>query len=158
MMQRLLVWYTGRTPRERVLILVAVVLAVVALFFLVSVPVTDALAAARSRHADAVLALGETRARVDAIKAAQGTRAVPLDSPLDAVIRGRADAAGFALTNVAPQGSDRVQITIASARPGALLAWIAELESAGLLVDTLGTTDNGDNTVAVTMTLRSQDA
>lgn len=158
MTERFMGWYLGRTRRERMLVLVAGVLAVVAVFFLISVPVTDALAAAKSRHADAVIALGETQTRVDAIKAAQTGRAAALDAPLDTVIRSRADTAGFALTNVAPQGSDRVQITIASARPGALLAWIADLEGAGLLVDQLGTTDNGDNTVAVTMLLKSQGA
>lgn len=158
MTARLLVWYGERAPRERLLLLIAAVLAVVALFFLISVPVTDALAAAKSRHADAVLALGETQARVDAIKAAQTGRMPAPDAPLDTLIRTRADAAGFALTNVSLQGSDRVQISIASARPGALLAWIADLEQAGLLVDTLGTTDNGDHTVAVTMLLKSQGA
>jgi general secretion pathway protein M len=49
-----------------------------------------------------------------------------------------------------------VQIAIASARPGALIGWIADLEASGILVDRLGTTDNGDRTVAVQMTLKAQ--
>jgi len=44
----------------------------------------------------------------------------------------------------------------ASARPGALIGWIADLEASGILVDRLGTTDNGDRTVAVQMTLKAQ--
>lgn len=158
MTESFLVWYRGRTPRERLLVAVGGAFVLFGLLYLVSVPVTDALAAAKVRHADAVIALGETQVRVDAIKAAQAKHAAPLDAPLDTLIRTRADAAGFALTNVAAQGGDRVQITIASARPGALLAWIAELEQSGVLVDTLGTTDNGDRTVAATMTLKAQGA
>lgn len=156
MTDRLLAWYAGRTPRERQLLLAAAVLAVVALFYLITVPVTDALASARSRHADAVIALGETQARVDAIKALQTDRPPPLDSPLDTLIRARAEEAGFTLATVTPQGSDRVQITIASARPGALLRWLADLEAAGILVDQLGTTENGDRTVAAQLTLKGQ--
>lgn len=151
-----LLWYRGRTPRERLLIAVGGAFALFGLLYLVSVPVTDALADARARHADAVIAMGETQVRVDAIKAAQGAHAAPLDTPLDALIRTRADAAGFALTDVTPQGGDRVRIAIASARPGALLAWIASLEQSGILVDTLGTTDNGDRTVAATLALKVQ--
>ena len=51
---------------------------------------------------------------------------------------------------------DRVQIAITSARPGALLGWIADLERAGILVDTLAVTNNGDQTVAVQMTLKAR--
>lgn len=158
MSERLTAWYAALSPRERWLVPVGAGIAVLGLLYLISFPVIDALAAAKARHADAVIALGETQVRVDAIKAAQGTRPLVPDAPLDTVIRGRADDAGFALTNVAPQGSDRVQISIASARPGALLAWIADLEGSGLLVEQLGTTDNGDNTVAATMLLKTQGA
>ena len=82
--------------------------------------------------------------------------AAPLGGPLETTVRMRANDAGFALTSVVPQGGDRVQITIASARPGALIGWIADLEASGILVDRLGTTDNGDRTVAVQMTLKAQ--
>lgn len=158
MTARFLGWYATRSERERMLIPIGAVIAVLGLCYLIALPVSDALASARSRHADAVIALSETQVRVDAVKAAATGRAVALDAPLDSVIRSRADAAGFALTDVVPQGSDRVQIRIASARPGALLAWIADLERDGLLVDTLATTDNGDRTVAVTMLLKGQGA
>lgn len=156
MTARLLAWYAGRTPRERTLLAIGGGFVLFALFYVISVPVTDALASAKARHADAVIALGETERRVAAIKGLQAGHAVSLAAPLDSEIRARADAAGFALSNVTPQGSDRVQIAITSARPGALLGWIADLEQSGLLVDTLGTTDNGDRTVAVTMTLRAR--
>ena len=45
-----------------------------------------------------------------------------------------------------------------SARPGALTAWLARLERAGILVDSLTMTDKGDRTVSVTMTLKARAA
>lgn len=158
MIARGLAWYRDLSPRERWLVPVGAAVVVLGLLYLVSVPVIDALASAKARYADAVIASGETQVRVEAIKAAQGTHPLVLDAPLDTLIRSRADAAGFALTDVAPQGSDRVQIGIASARPGALLAWVADLEASGLLVERFGTTDNGDNTVAATLLLKTQGA
>ena len=156
MTEQLLIWYRARTQREQYMVLAGAVAIVLAIAYFLIVPLSDALASAKARHADAVIALGETQVRVDAVKAMQAERAAPLDAPLESLIRARANDAGFALTNVTPQGSDRVQIAIASARPGALIGWIAGLEASGVLVDRLATTDNGDRTVAVQMTLKAQ--
>ena len=156
MTERVLLWYRALGARERYLVLVAAVLAGLTLGYLLIVPLNDALDSAKARHTDAVIRLGETQARVDAVKAAQVGRAAPLDVPLESVIRARANDAGFALASVVPQGQDRVQIAIASARPGALTSWIADLEAGGVLVDRLQTTDNNDRTVAVQMTLKAQ--
>ena len=46
-----------------------------------------------------------------------------------------AGEAGFTLDRVQAQGRDRVDITIATARPTALLGWIAALEGQGIAVD-----------------------
>lgn len=156
MTERLLLWYRARSRREQYLLLAGAAMAVLALGYFLVVPLGDALESAKTRHGDAVIRLGETQARVDAVKAAQADRAAPLAGPLEAMVRTRANDAGFALASVVPQGGDRVQITIASARPGALIGWIADLEASGMLVDRLGTTDNGDRTVAVQMTLKAQ--
>uniref|UniRef100_UPI0035CA0E91 type II secretion system protein GspM n=1 Tax=uncultured Sphingomonas sp. TaxID=158754 RepID=UPI0035CA0E91 len=156
MTERLLLWYRGRTPREQYLVLAGGAMVLIALCYFLVVPLGDALDSAKARHADAVIALGETQARVDAVKAAQRDRPAALDAPLESLIRARANDAGFALASVVPQGSDRVQIGIASARPGALVGWIAELEAGGILVDRLATTDNGDRTVAAQLTLKAK--
>lgn len=156
MTERLLLWYRARTQREQYLVLAAGVIAVLVLCYFLVVPLGDALDSAKARHADAVISLDETQVRVDAVKAAQMQRVAPLDAPLESVIRARANDAGFALASVTPQGSDRVQIAIAAARPGALVGWIAELEAAGILVDRLTTTDTGDHGVAVQMTLKAK--
>lgn len=156
MTERLLLWFRALSQREQYLVLAGGVMTLLALCYFLVVPVGDALDAAKARHADAVIALGETQLRVDAVKAAQVGRAAPLDAPLESVIRARANDAGFALANVVPQGNDRVQIGIASARPGALVGWIAELEANGILVDRLTTTDNNDHTVAVQLILKAK--
>jgi general secretion pathway protein M len=156
MTEQLLIWYRARSQREQYMVLGGGVAVLLAFAYFLIVPLSDALASAKARHADAVIALGETQVRVDAVKAMQADRAAPLDTPLEAMIRARANDAGFALTNVTPQGSDRVAIAIASARPGALIGWIAGLESSGVLIDQLATTDNGDSTVAVQMTVKAQ--
>lgn len=156
MTERLLLWYRARTQREQRLVLAGGIIAVLAFAYLLLVPLNDALESERGRHSTDVIALGETQVRIDAVKAAQADRIAPLDAPLEALIRTRANDAGFALATVTPQGGDRVAIAIASARPGALTGWIAQLEASGVLVEQLTTTDNGDRTVGVQMTLRAR--
>ena len=156
MTERLLSWYRARTLREQRLVLAGGVIALLAFAYLLIVPLNDILESERGRHATDVIALGETQVRIDAVKAAQGERVAPLQEPIETVIRDRANDAGFALAAVTPQGTDRVAISIASARPGALTGWVAELEATGILVEQLTTTDNGDRTVAAQITLRAR--
>lgn len=148
-------WFASRSLREQRLVLVMLALLVVTLLWAaIILPVTDSLSNARTRHDAAVVLLAETEARVHDIKALERDRPAPLGAPLDSIIRDRANAAGFALANVSRVGDNGVQIGIGSARPGALMTWIAGLEDDGILIDTLTLTDNGDRTVAAQMSLR----
>jgi general secretion pathway protein M len=157
MIEQFKTWYGDRSLREKRMLIVMAALAVLTLVWAGIVrPLGDGLSSARERHMDAVIRLAETQGRVRAVATLQRDRAAPLNAPLDAVIRDRANEAGFALASVAPQGQNGVQIAIASARPGALFGWIARLESAGILVDALSTTDNGDKTLSVQMTLKAR--
>jgi general secretion pathway protein M len=155
MIERLKLWFAERSLREKRLVLAMAALAGLTLIWAVIIrPISDGLSSTRERHADAVIRLAQTQARVAAVTALQRHRPAPIQASLDAVIRERANDAGFALASVTPQGQDRVQISIASARPSALFGWIAGLEDAGILVDSLGTTDNGDKTVSAQITLK----
>ena len=149
-------WLDGRTSRERRLILAMLALAALTLVWGGVVrPVGDALASARTRHADAVLRLGEARARLEAVRAAArpgATAALPLADE----VRARAAEAGFVLTNVEPDGPDRVRVGLQSARPGALTGWLARLEARGLLVAAAAYTANPDRTVGAALTIRSR--
>lgn len=150
-------WFDGRSLREKRLLLVMGALAILTIVWGGIIrPVTDGLSSARERYAGAVVRLGNTQTRVAAVQALQQNRPAALSGPLEAAVRARADSAGFPLSAATPIDNNRVQIAINSARPAALLAWIAELEGAGILVDTLNVTNNGDKTVAVQMTLKAR--
>jgi general secretion pathway protein M len=148
-------WFRTRSLREqRLLLVMTALLALTIVWAGIILPVTDALSSARARHDAAVVVLAETEARVHDVRALERDRPAPLGAPLDTVIRDRANSAGFALASVTRVGDNGVQITITSARPGALMAWISGLEDDGILVDALGLTDNGDKTVAAQASLR----
>ena len=100
--------------------------------------------------------LGEIEARLAALRRIQRDRPAPLDAPIIDVVRRRADAAGLPLASLDAQGGDRVRIGIATARAGALLAWIAGLETSGILVEDVNITNNGNGTVAAQMTLEAR--
>ena len=154
-MTGLRLWFAARSLREKRLLIVMVALAAVTLVWaLIIRPVNDSLSNARERHQNAVIRLAETQARVKAVAAIQQQNPAAIGAPLDAVIRDRANEAGFALTSVNADGPNRVQIAIATARPGALFGWIAQLESAGIIVESLATADNGDNTVSAQISFR----
>ncbi|UVO49374.1 type II secretion system protein M [Sphingomonas sp. SUN019] len=157
-MTELRAWFTGRSLRERRLILVMfALLAITIVWAAVIRPVRDGLASSRDAHASAVVRLGETEAQVRALKSIQRSRPQPLDAPLADAIRARADTAGFALASLEPEG-DRVRISIASAKPGALLGWIAGLEAEGILVDGVTISGAGPGIVSATMTLKARSA
>lgn len=159
MMVRLRNWFEGRSLRERRLLLVMAALAVLTLLWAVVIrPVGDGLSSARARHADAVTRLGETQAQVATLREIQRTRARPLTGTLADAVRGEADQAGFALASLDQDGPDRVRVGIQSARPAALVAWLARLERIGILVDAAALTDKGDKTVAVALTLKARAA
>jgi general secretion pathway protein M len=154
MTERFRLWFAQRSLREKRLLIVMVALAAVTLVWaLIIRPVNDGLSSARERHQDAVILLADTQARVKAV-AAIAQHPTSIAAPLDAIIRDRANEAGFALTSVTADGPNRVQIAIATARPGALFGWIAQLESGGIIVESLATADNGDKTVSAQISFR----
>ncbi|HEU4961601.1 MAG TPA: type II secretion system protein M [Sphingomonas sp.] len=159
MIAALKAWFHGRTLRERrMLLAMAAMIVLTVIWFGVFLPVSDGLSSSRTRLNDAVVRLGDTEAELDAIEGLQKNRPQPIPDQLDDIIRQRAGDAGFALSNVAPQGDGRVQIAIPTARPGALFAWIADLEAAGIVVASIDVSNNGDKTVAAQMTLMKRGA
>lgn len=158
-MTSLRAWLEGRSLRERRLILAMFALAAVTIIWGgILRPLGDALASARTRHEDAVVRLGETQARVEAVRLiGRGSPSAIVPSLADEV-RARAAESGFTLTSVEPDGSDRVRVAVQAARPGALTGWLARLERRGLIVDQVAFTANPDRTVGATLTLRSRGA
>lgn len=158
-MSALRTWFDARSRREKRLLLVMAALALLtAVWAGIIRPVGDGLSDARERHADAVDRFGDTEARVDALHAATLHRPLPLTGTLADTVRARADAAGFTLASLDPAGRDRVRVGIQSARAGALIAWLARAEAAGILVESATLTDNGDHTVGASLVLRTRGA
>lgn len=148
-------WFLARSLRERWSVGVAAALAVAVLVWAgVIRPLGDALDSARTRHADAVVRLGETRAMVAALPALKQQPAEQTGVPLEDLIRSKAADAGFALDNVTAQPGGTVQVVLPSARPGPLFAWLAGLEEGGVLVGSLSMRDSGDGTVACDIVLK----
>lgn len=156
-MSALASWFAVRSLREKRLLLAMAALAALTLAWAGIVrPVGDGLSSARERHADAVQRLGETQARVEALRLATLHRPTPFSGTLADAVRARAEAAGFVIASLDPAGAGRVKIGIPSARPGALTAWLGRSEAAGILVDSATLTDNGDRTVAATLVLKAR--
>lgn len=157
MMSGFRTWFEARSVRERRLLLVMfALLAVTIVWGGIIRPLNDALASARTRHADAVIRLGETQAQVDAVRLVQRRGPVTLPLPLADEVRVRASEGGFALASVEPDGADRVRVSIQSARPGALTGWLARQEVRGLIVDSVAFTPGPDGTVSAQLTIRSR--
>ena len=159
MIGRITEWFGGRSLREKRLILAMLALGSLTIVWVGIIrPVSDGLSFSRERYRDAAIRLGDTRSRVAAVTDLTRSHHRPLTGAFDAAVRASADQAGFTLQTLNGLGADRVQVGIASARPGALFAWIATLERSGFLVGSLATTDNGDHTIAAQMTLMARAA
>lgn len=155
----MIAWFAGRSLRERRLILVMLALAVVTIVWAgVILPVRNGLSSSRERYTGAVVRLGAAEAGMAQVKAIQRRQPQPLAGALADVVRARAEAAGFALASLDVEAPDRIRTSIATARAGALMAWIAGLEADGMLVDALSVTGNGDGTVTAQMTLKVRSA
>ncbi len=146
-------WWSERSRREQRLIQVMLGLAVLVLGWLLVVrPLLDSLDAAKARHAEAVVALGEARARA-LPGAAPGA---PAAGAVDALVARSANEAGFGNARITSQGSARASVAVDAARPQVLFGWIARLEQSGLRVEQLVARTNSDRTVAVQLTLRKR--
>jgi general secretion pathway protein M len=146
-------WWVERSRREQRLIQVMLGLAVLVLGWLLVVrPLLDMRDAAKERHAAAVVALGEARARATP-GAAPGA---PAAGPVDALVARTANEAGFTNARITSQGSERASVAVDAARPQILFGWVARLEQSGLVVERLNARTNSDRTVAAELTLRKR--
>ncbi|HYJ51554.1 MAG TPA: type II secretion system protein GspM [Allosphingosinicella sp.] len=136
-------WWALRTPRERGLLAVMLVLIGIVLAWVAVIqPLADALDAAKARHGAAVVALAEARARTRPASTAAAA------GPADAIAEQTASAAGFTGARIGSQGPARASVAIDAARPQALFGWIAEMERRGLVVERLSARANADQTLS----------
>lgn len=152
MKPQLLDWWRARSLREQRLLLVMIALLTVTMLWLgIYRPVQNALSDARARHQEAVIRLGEVRAKAELLRVG-GARAGAAGPLADTVTRAAAEA-GFANATVAAQGDRRVSVSIPSARPGPVMSWTAGLEAQGIVVERLNARANADPTLTVDLVL-----
>lgn len=140
-MSGLRTWWAGLNERERRLVTLMLVLAGgVFLWLGVWRPVMSGLEGGRARYAAAVDTNASVRAKLAMLRSLPGGPKDKATGPVDQVIAQSAAEAGLTLDRSAAQGAGRVGITIGSARAGALLGWLAKLETRGIGVETLSMT------------------
>lgn len=148
-------WFATRSLRERRLLVAMAALMVVTIIWAgIVIPVRDGLESSRARYDDAIVRLATTRADVDAVAAAR--RRPRVTGNLSDEIRQLADQAGFTIGTLDDQGAGRVHVTVEAARPGAMSAWLASLESRGILVDAATLKDTGNRSVTADLILKAR--
>ncbi len=152
------IWWQGRTLREqRLLLVMAGLLALVLIWLLLIRPVNDSLSAARERHAAAVLRLAEARGQAAAIRSLGSAPAAALSGPLTTVLSGAATEAGFPVARVEPEGANRATMVLNGVRPQAFFGWVRQMEERNsLVVERLSATTNSDQTLSVQVTFRTR--
>jgi general secretion pathway protein M len=153
MIARFRTWFDGRSVREKWMVLAMLALLAITIVWGVTRPLGEALSSARERNNDAGVRLAQTQGQVDAVKALRRGRPTAAAGPIEDVVRQSAATAGFTLDAVTPDGP-RLKVHINSARGGALLAWLGDLEAQGVLVDDLNASDNGSQAVSADISFK----
>lgn len=145
-------WWNDRSPRERALLAVMLLLLAALLAWLA---ILRPLAAARSAaEADAVAAAGR-RAQAQALVAAIGARPAAGAVPVLDVLTRRLAEAGLQASRVEGQGPGQAVAEIAAVNGRLLLGWASGLETRdGLVIEQLDAVRNPDQSVRVRLTVR----
>lgn len=143
-------WWNARSPRERVMLLVMLALAIPVLgWLLIARPLIDAKADAR---ADYLLAL-DRHARVSAMTTDTLFEGGGIAVSLTDFLASQASQRGFALTVNALDAPGQARIAIAQANGQALLGWLAELEAVGLVLSNVQITPGEAGGVSLSATI-----
>ena len=139
MMDRMKRAWAGRSRREQWMLgVMFALLGATFLWFGLVVPIDRAQHASRQAMLDAADRNAAMRA------AAAQLKSLPPTPPgsgaagsIDQFVGQSAGEAGLTLERAQAQGSDRMEIAIASVRPVALFSWIAALEQQGVRIETM---------------------
>jgi general secretion pathway protein M len=154
-MAQVLLWWSGRSERERLLLGVMGALIALLMFWLLVIrPIDSARVAALQRLDSATEAAGRVAAVADGVRQARRLAPASLAAALPVAVGQAAEGAGFTLSRLDAQGPDRVVIGISTARSPALFGWLATLQRQGVIVERMTLRTNSDATLAVEGTLR----
>ena len=137
-MQGLRNWWVNHSLGERRFMAgLGIVILIVILWLGIWRPVNDGIDAGWARQGAALDRYAAVRARVAELRRPPGEQAPATRVPLDQLVGQSAAEAGFTLDRASQQGEGRLSVNIASARSGPLLQWIAGLEAAGIIVQSI---------------------
>ena len=157
MMGQALIWWQGRSERERWMLgVMAVLFALVLLAFGVIRPIEDARLTAVARLDTATLDAGRITSVTRAMTVARQMAPRALAIPLPDAVSASASTSGFSLARIDQSGPDRVTIAITNVRSTAFFAWIDALERRGIVVERMNLRTNSDATLGVDGMLRVQ--
>ncbi len=147
-------WFAGLTARERWLVGIAGVLALLVFgIYGVVLPLGAAHDAAHARHRDAVFASSRVLARLEAL--GEAPAAAPAGTgPVLQAVAAIADAQGLVLQANNARGNDAAQISVATAAPGAALALLDALAAEGIAAEQVTITPAADGSVSLSASLR----
>jgi len=149
-------WFAGLSQRERILVsLSGLLLAGLVGYYGVARPMVGAMAAAEQRYVDAVEQQARIEAKVAALNQPAQAAAVRFSGAIDAYVGQSAGETGIAVSSVTPQSDNRVNMVVESARPTALMGWLARIEQEGIAVEALSINPGDNGTISATLTLRS---
>lgn len=130
--------WAARSPREQwMLAAMFVLIAIVFLWLGVARPVERAWTDSRAAMLAAADANAAIRAKVKMLKQLPASVPARDGAPMDQLVGQSAAEAGLTLERADAQGSDRMDIAMASVRPVALFGWLATLEAQGIRVETM---------------------
>ena len=156
MIERLSHWFRALSQREQVLIgILAFLLAGTIGFYGVYKPFERAIDTAAADYREAVDRQGRIESKVAALQDGSVTDEAPgISGALNQFVSQSAGETGIAIGSVDRQADDRVNLTVQSARPTALFAWLARIEQQGVAVENLNASPAGEGTITATVTLR----
>lgn len=155
MIQPIILWFTGLSLREKMLVGIAtVLLALIVTIYGIYFPLTSAITVKRIEYREALERRVAIEAMVEnAVQNQPKAAAIISATAVETVINQSATEAGFTLEKVDAAGNDRAVITITQARPSALMKWLAELELQGVITEQIDLKTGSAGTVSVNATL-----
>ncbi len=127
-----------RSPREQWMLgVMFALLAVVVLWLGIFRPLEAAQRSARDALREATDRNAAIRMKVKLLKSLPRSAAVGPSASVEQFVGQSAGEAGLTLERAQAQGSDRMEIAVASVRPVALFSWLAALEAQGVRVETM---------------------
>lgn len=156
MTEKLQIWWTALSLRERWLVGIAGVLALGVLLWALGRPAFAAFTDLEAAHRAAIEREGRVAAKVQLLaqRPAKSVAAVVDAIAIDQYLAQSASEIGLTLDRNEARGQRQATIAIATAKAPVLTDWLASLEGQGFVVDQLTITPAADGTVGMTAELR----